>query len=405
MSRTPLQAPTPVRCAIYTRKSTEEGLAQEFNSLDAQREAAEAYIKSQQQEGWICLAARYDDGGFTGGNIERPALQELLAAIEAGGIDCVVVYKVDRLSRSLLDFARLMEVFERQGVSFVSVTQQFSTTNSMGRLTLNILLSFAQFEREIISERTRDKMAATRRKGKWAGGPPVLGYDVIDRKLIVNEPEAERVRGIFELYLRSSGLIPLVRELERRGWRRKQRMTRAGVERGGGQFNKTALHALLTNVTYIGKVRHKEEIFEGEHAAILDGQLFEAVQKRLKQQRTALAPSPRVRAESPLQGILRCAACDCAMASHYSTNDGRRRYRYYVCSQSMRRGRETCPQPRLPAGELERLVVEQLFRNGAVSENEASDALATRRLQQLVERIEYDGRTGALAITLRAQPR
>jgi len=203
-----------VRCAIYTRKSTDEGLEQEFNSLDAQRESAEAFIRSQQHEGWVCLPDRYDDGGFTGGNMERPALKRLLADIEAGEIDCVVVYKVDRLSRSLLDFARIMETFERHGVSFVSVTQQFNTTSSMGRLTLNILLSFAQFEREIIAERTRDKMAAARKKGKWVGGVPVLGYDVDSRggRLLVNEEEAVRVRAIYDLYLDHQALLPVVQE-------------------------------------------------------------------------------------------------------------------------------------------------------------------------------------------------
>jgi site-specific DNA recombinase len=201
-----------VRCAIYTRKSTEEGLEQEFNSLDAQRESAEAFIRSQTHEGWTCLPERYDDGGFTGGNMERPALQRLLADIQAGKIDCVVTYKVDRLSRSLLDFAKMMETFEQHGVSFVSITQQFNSATSMGRLILNVLLSFAQFEREIIAERTRDKMAATRRKGKWSGGMPVLGFDLDPRgrRLHVNEEEAERVRSIFALYLEHQALLPVV---------------------------------------------------------------------------------------------------------------------------------------------------------------------------------------------------
>src|SRR6516162_1579394 len=208
-----------VRCALYTRKSTEEGLEQEFNSLDAQREACESFVASQRHEGWTCLPDRYDDGGFTGGNMDRPALRQLLADIGAGKVDAVVVYKVDRLSRSLLDFARMMETFEKRNVSFVSVTQQFNTATSMGRLVLNVLLSFAQFEREIISERTRDKIAATRRKGKWAGGHPILGYDVDPKgyRLVVND-EAARVRAIFDLYFEHEALLPVVRELERRGW-------------------------------------------------------------------------------------------------------------------------------------------------------------------------------------------
>jgi site-specific DNA recombinase len=261
-----------VRCAIYTRKSTEEGLDQAFNTLDAQRESGEAYIKSQQHDGWVCLAERYDDGGFTGGNMDRPALQRLMTDIAAGRIDCVVVYKVDRLSRSLLDFARMMQVFEQHNVSFVSVTQAFNTANSMGRLVLNVLLSFAQFEREIISERTRDKIAATRRKGKWAGGHPILGYDVDPRgfRLIVNENEAVRVRAIFQMYLDQRSLLPVVRELALRGWVGKRWQTRKGREAGGKPFDRTSLYRLLTNPAYIGKVRYKGEEHAGEHAGILD---------------------------------------------------------------------------------------------------------------------------------------
>lgn len=252
MNRKPIgTSKNQIRCAIYTRKSTEEGLQQEFNSLDAQRESSEAFIKSQAQEGWICLEGRYDDGGYSGGNTDRPALQRLLKEIEAGNIDCVVVYKVDRLSRSLLDFAKMMEVFERNKISFVSVTQQFNTTHSMGRLTLNILLSFAQFEREIISERTRDKIAATRRKGKWTGGHPLLGFDIDPRgsKLVVNELEAIQIRKIFELYLEHRSLIAALREVDERGWKTKVWTTKAGRRKGGRPFNKAVLHHHLTNVS------------------------------------------------------------------------------------------------------------------------------------------------------------
>src|SRR5690554_280558 len=217
-------SPPTLRCAIYTRKSTEDGLEQEFNSLDAQRDAGEAYIASQKSEGWVCLPDKYDDGGFTGGNMDRPALQRLLADIEAGKVDCIVVYKVDRLSRSLIDFSKIMDVLERHKVSFVSVTQQFNTSTSMGRLMLNVLLSFAQFEREMISERTRDKIAATRRKGKWTGGCPMLNYDVVEGggRLRVNEDEAARVRDIFDLYLDRQSLLATSTELEARGWTTKQ---------------------------------------------------------------------------------------------------------------------------------------------------------------------------------------
>ena len=264
-----------VRCAVYTRKSTEEGLEQEFNSLDAQREAGEAFVASQRQEGWTCLPERYDDGGFTGGNMERPALQRLLADIEAGKIDCVVVYKVDRLSRSLLDFAQMMQTFDKHRVSFVSVTQQFNTATSMGRLVLNVLLSFAQFEREIISERTRDKIAMTRRRGKWAGGHPILGYDVDPRgfRLVVNADEAAQVRTIFNLYLEHESLLPVVQDLERRGWVNKRWTTRKGRERGGQPFERTSLYRLLTNVAYIGKVRYKDEVHDVQRSGFFEGML------------------------------------------------------------------------------------------------------------------------------------
>src|SRR5580658_1420887 len=274
-----------LRCAIYTRKSTEEGLDQEFNSLDAQREAAEAFIFSQRSGGLVALPERYDDGGFTGGSMDRPALERLLADIRTGVIDCVVVYKVDRLSRSLIDFARIIEVFEKHNVSFVSVTQQFNTTNSLGRLTLNILLSFAQFEREIIAERTRDKMSAARRKGKWIGGRPVLGYDIDARssRLTVNADEAIRVRMIFQLYLEYNVLLPTVREIDRRGWRTKQWVTRKGVIEGGQPFTKGRLFRLLTNPIYIGKIDFKNQIYDGEHDAIVGTSVWEDVQHILQQ--------------------------------------------------------------------------------------------------------------------------
>jgi site-specific DNA recombinase len=352
------QAPV-VRCAVYTRKSTEEGLEQEFNTLDAQRESGEAYIRSQAHEGWVYVPKIYDDGGFTGGNTDRPALRRLLADIEAGLIDCVVVYKVDRLSRSLLDFAKMLEIFERHQVAFVSVTQQFNTTTSMGRLMLNVLLSFAQFEREIISERTRDKIAATRRKGKWSGGMPLLGYDVdVNSKLIVNQNEAERVRVIFNLYLQHAGLIPVVQELERRGWRNKQWTTRKGSERGGKLINKTSLHKLLTNVTYLGKLAYKDEVHEGEHEAIVDESVWQNVQQVL--QRNKRTGTARNKSGAFLKGVLRCTSCDCAMSPTYVMKDGNKRYRYYVCSSAQKFGWSSCPSPSVPAGEMERFVVEQI---------------------------------------------
>lgn len=351
-----------VRCAIYTRKSTEEGLDQEFNSLDAQRESAEAFIRSQVGEGWICLEDRYDDGGFTGGNMERPALQRLLADIESGQVNCVVVYKVDRLSRSLLDFARMMESFDKHQVAFVSVTQQFNTATSMGRLVLNVLLSFAQFEREIISERTRDKIAAARRKGKWAGGHPILGYDVDPKgfKLVVNENEARQVRSVFDLYLEHEALLPVVQAIEQRGWRNKRWTTRKGKARGGVAFNKSSLHHLLTNVAYIGQVKYKSETHRGEHKAIVDNAVFEKVQSILKRNGLTGGAPVRNKFGALLKGLIRCAPCDCAMAPSHSTRQKTRRYRYYVCIAAQKRGWHTCPSKSIPAGTVEQFVVDQI---------------------------------------------
>jgi site-specific DNA recombinase len=351
-----------VRCAIYTRKSTEEGLEQEFNSLDAQRESGEAYIKSQAHEGWVCLPAHYDDGGFTGGNMDRPAVKRLLADIEAGRIDSVVVYKVDRLSRSLLDFAKMMETFDEHHISFVSVTQQFNTASSMGRLVLNVLLSFAQFEREIISERTRDKIAAARRKGKWSGGMPLLGYDVGPRgsKLSINDDEAGRVRAIFQLYMEYQALLPVVQELERRDWRNKTWTTRKGRTRGGKPFTKTSLHKLLTNVAYTGKVRYKTEIHGGEHAGIVDAAIWQRVQAILQRNGRTGGSLVRNKFGALLKGLLHCVPCGCAMSPSHSTRNGTKRYRYYVCTAAQKRGWQTCPSKSVPAGEVERYVVAQL---------------------------------------------
>jgi site-specific DNA recombinase len=355
-----------VRCAIYTRKSTEEGLEQEFNSLDAQRESAEAFIRSQTNEGWTCLPTRYDDGGFTGGNMERPALQRLLADIAAGKIDLVICYKVDRLSRSLLDFAKMMETFEQHGVSFVSVTQQFNTATSMGRLVLNVLLSFAQFEREIIAERTRDKMAATRRKGKWSGGMPVLGYDLDPRgrRLHVNDEEAERVRAIFALYLEHQALLPVVQELARRGWLGKCWQTRNSRQRGGRPFTKTSLYRLLTNVLYAGKVRYKDEIHDGEQPALIDADTFQRVQALLRSHGPEVGPPSLHRFTALLKGLLRCVCCDCAMTPSHTTRKGGLRYRYYTCVHAQKNGWQSCPSKSIPAGPIEQLVIQQIQRLG-----------------------------------------
>lgn len=279
----PADSPRTLRCAVYTRKSTEHGLDQEFNSLDAQREACEAYIKSQASQGWKLVPAHYDDPAYSGGNLERPALKRLLREIQLGRIDVVVVYKIDRLTRSLADFAKLVETFDAQSVSFVAVTQQFNTTTSMGRLTLNILLSFAQFERELASERVRDKVAASRRKGKWTGGTVPLGYDARDKKLVINKTEAQTVRSIFQLYLEHRSFGRLVAELDRRGIVTKRRTTRVTKYQGGIPFTYGPLAYFLKNRVYLGEIHHGGKWFKGEHPAILDQETFDRVQLLLKE--------------------------------------------------------------------------------------------------------------------------
>ncbi len=354
--------------APSTPKSTEVGLEQNFNSLDAQREACLAFVQSQRHEGWKCLPARYDDGGFTGGNMDRPALQRLLADVEAGQIDSVVCYKLDRLSRSLLDFARIIGILEKHHVAFVSITQQFNSATSMGRLVLNVLLSFAQFEREIISERTRDKIAATRRKGKWSGGLPVLGYDVDPQvlRLVVNPKEATQVRAIFDLYMKHQALLPVVRELERRVWRTKTWVTRKGRKMGGQPFLKTNLHKLLTNATYAGKLRYKKELHNGEHPAIVDPVKWQKVQELLQRHRHR-GSTERNESGAILKGLLYCRPCGCAMSPTYSSK-GSKRYRYYVCSQAQKRGWDHCPSKSIPANQIERIVLAQISKVGQDSE-------------------------------------
>ena len=371
-----------VRCAIYTRKSTDEGLNQDFNSLDAQREAAEAFILSQPSEGWQALPDHFADGGYTGGNLDRPAMKRLIAAIEAGQVDCVVVYKVDRLSRSLLDFARIMELFDRQGVSFVSVTQQFNTTSSLGRLTLNILLSFAQFEREIISERTRDKMSAARREGKWVGGIPMLGYDVDPRggKLIVNPEEARQVHAIFELYLEHGSLLSEAQELDRRGWRMKSWTTKDGVNRRGKPFTKSALHRLLTNVIYTGKVDHKSTIYAGEHEFIIEQAVWDQIQKMLRRNGQPTGGSTRNKYGSLLRGLLYCVPCNTAMIHSYTIRHSKR-YRYYVCHHAQQRGWKNCETKSVSAPAIETAVLESIRKLGANPE------LAIETARQVQEQI------------------
>jgi site-specific DNA recombinase len=293
-----------VRCAIYTRKSSDEGLEKEFNSLDAQREACEAFIKSQKHAGWVAVSDLYDDGGLSGGTLDRPALQRLLGDIKARKIQIVVVYKVDRLTRSLADFAKIVDIFDAQGASFVSVTQQFNTTTSMGRLTLNMLLSFAQFEREIAGERIRDKIAASKAKGMWMGGTVPLGYDVKDRKLVINEAEAETVRLIYQRYAELGSVNLLQQELDRRGLRSKRRERARGLTTGGAAFSRGILYLILQNRLYRGEVAHKGNVYPCQHQAIIDGQLWDAVQEKLSANRKARLLATDARAPSLLSGLL-----------------------------------------------------------------------------------------------------
>jgi DNA invertase Pin-like site-specific DNA recombinase len=347
-------------CAVYTRKSTEEGLEQEFNSLQAQREACEAYIESQRHEGWLLLSEAYDDGGVSGGTLERPALQLLLTDIEARKIDVVVVYKVDRLTRSLADFAKIVETFDRHGVSFVSVTQQFNTTTSMGRLTLNVLLSFAQFEREVTGERIRDKFLASRQKGLWMGGHPPLGYDLKERKLHVNEAESELVRRIFTAYADCRCIRTLRDQLHAEGAASKQRISQAGIAYGGMPFSTGALYKILGNRTYLGLAVHKGKAYPGEHAAIVDQDLWDRVQEQLARNRVRRLGGTHAKQASLLAGFLYDADGRRLTPSH--ATKGKRRYRYYVTPAARDTPPKAIDRPwRLPAREIEDRIRSEIF--------------------------------------------
>ena len=346
-----------LNCAVYTRKSSEEGLEQEFNSLDAQREACEAYVASQKHEGWRLLKDRYDDGGISGGTMERPGLQRLLADVAAGKVQIIVVYKVDRLTRALADFAKIIEVFDARGASFVSVTQQFNTTTSMGRLTLNVLLSFAQFEREVTGERIRDKIAASKRKGMWMGGNPPLGYDSRDRKLDVVEAEAETVRHIFRRYVALGNVRALKADLDAAGIVSKLWTSASGRRVGGRPFARGALYHLLQNRLYLGEIVHKGQAYPGQHAAIVDQALWDEVQVILAANRIERKGGTNTRRPSLLAGILFDEHGRRLTPSH--ANKGGRRYRYYVTDPQDDSG---IPAIRLPAKEVENAVLAELKR-------------------------------------------
>jgi DNA invertase Pin-like site-specific DNA recombinase len=358
------EAKNKFRCAIYTRKSTDEGLEQSFNSLDAQRAACEAYILSQAGEGWECLPEHYDDGGWSGGNMERPALKALLAAISQGQVDIVVVYKVDRLTRSLTDFSRIIEVFDQNKASFVSVTQAFNTTNSMGRLTLNVLLSFAQFEREVTGERIRDKIAASKARGIWMGGGIPVGYDLGDRRLIVNADEAKLVRQMCERYLELGSLMALARDLDSKGIRTKRWTARNGKERGGYPYNHSGLSYLLRNRIYLGEVTHKGQSFPGEHEAIVERDLFERVQEQLVANRHKLVSRRTRAATCPLHTKIFDAEGQ-PMGTSFGYGRGKKIYRYYVSPSllpqgKLKAGESTSMGDRVSADRLERLLQDRL---------------------------------------------
>ena len=384
-----------VRCAIYTRKSTEEGLDQAFNSLDAQREACAAYIKSQAAEGWVELPAAYDDGGFSGGNMDRPALRRLLADVDAGLIDTIVVYKIDRLTRALSDFARIVERLDQRSASFVSVTQAFNTTTSMGRLTLNVLLSFAQFEREVTGERIRDKIAASKAKGMWMGGIPPLGYDLptdpMTRALVVNEGEAERVRELFRLYLELGSVSALVEHLEVQGWRTRERVSRKGVKSGGGAYSRGALFYLLKNRLYLGEIIHGDLRAPGRHPAIIDPDLFDRVQIQLKANAVVHSDRPLRSAELPLKGLVFDAAGH-RMTPSFGYGRGGKVYRYYTSAPLQRgvsrRGQEEALR-RVAAETLHQVVTGALSpRLGLTGEAEVSAVLApVRRIDLLSDAV------------------
>lgn len=355
-----------IRCAIYTRVSTDQGLEQDFNSLDAQYEASQAYIRSQAHAGWMLLRAKYDDGGFSGGNVDRPALQRLLDDVRTGKIDVIVVYKVDRLTRSLADFAKLVELFDRHNVSFVSVTQQFNTTTSMGRLTLNVLLSFAQFEREVTAERIRDKIAASKRKGLWVGGMTPLGYDTKDRKITVNQTEAKQVREIFDSYLRLGGLNPLMADLRKRRILTKVRVLKTGKTVGGITFTRGPLAHLLRNRFYVGEVLFKGEILKGEQPAIIDRQLFDAVQARLDDQRKSRA-ARRMKSDSLLTGRIFDDRGNRMSPSH--TRKRGIKYHYYLSSAFLKgMAAKAGSVPRVAANEIDGLVIKSVRESLRIKE-------------------------------------
>ncbi len=348
-----------VRCAIYTRKSDDENLDNDFNSLDAQREACSNYIKAQSSLGWVLLPTEYSDGGYSGSNTDRPGFQRLIADVEAGEVDTIVVYKIDRLSRSLRDFVQLMDLFDRHGVSFISTTQRFDTSSSMGKLTLNILMSFAEFERDVTRERILDKIAGAKRKGKHCGGVPILGYNTVEKKLVINQDEAKLVRHIFERFCALPSTTQLADELNEAGHRTKSWPTVTGRVMGGHEWTKAHLYSLLNNPKYVGLVPHRGQTYQGEHAAIVPQKLWDDAHAILKENYAERVDRTRTETPALLRGVIKCGHCGCSMGATYTSRRGRQ-YRSYLCTQAAKRGYATCPVKSVGAGTIEAVVVGQL---------------------------------------------
>jgi len=381
-SRFTAPVPSVVRCAIYCRQSVSDGTG-ESASIMVQRESCQAFIESQRHEGWIALPDVYADQGISGATLKRPAMQRLLADIEAGRVTAVVCYKIDRISRSLLDFVNLVDALESRGVRLISTTQQFDTRSALGRLTLSLLASFSEFERSIIRERTRDSIAAAKKKGKWCGGCAVFGYDIVEKKLVPNEIEAHRVREAFRIYLETSSLIATAEELNRRGWRTKETMSKTGP-RGNKPWNKGVLHGLLTNPILIGKVVSGGEAYAGNHEAILDEALWTAVQSRLESNAVAGSSGERHASEALLAGILVCAECGSAMTPS-SARKGVRKYAYYRCSKQVKQGRSACPAKHVSAPVIEAKYVAEIARHA--TDPKLVEAVVCAARDQLAERM------------------
>ncbi|MDD5079714.1 MAG: recombinase family protein [Candidatus Omnitrophica bacterium] len=406
------QTKKPIPCAIYTRVSTNDGMEQEFTSLDSQRESAENYIASQKSEGFFTLADKYNDAGFSGATTERPALQKLITDIKIGKIGCVVVYKVDRLSRSLLDFSKLLEFFDQNNVAFISVTQHFNTNSSMGRLTLNILLSFAQFEREIISERTRDKMGAARKKGQWMGGRPALGYNIDkeNHRIVINEAEAQIIREMFNLYIKERSLLSVAMILNKKGYRTKSHI-RKGKQSGNIPFKATSIQLVLRNMLYIGKINYKgKHVYQGQHEPIITEEVFNQAQTILDENRREKKVKPH-KNTGLLSQIARCKPCDSSMAYAYSTKKRKWKYFYYVCLNAQKRGYENCPTKTINALRFENqimLCLRQISDDQDIAAGIWKNLPFTKQREiilPIVKVILYEAETKKVYITLHNSPK